>query len=62
MFVYREAVYCDSCRKRDGSCTQNHDRTAEVIIGKQRNGALGTVNLAFYGEHTRFENLSDREN
>lgn len=61
MFVYREAVYCDQCRKRDNSCTLNHDRNAEVIIGKQRNGALGTVQLAFFGEHTRFENLSDRE-
>jgi replicative DNA helicase len=60
MFVYREAVYCDNCRKRDGSCTQNHDRNAEIIIGKQRNGALGTVNLVFQGEHTRFENMSDR--
>jgi len=61
MFVYREAVYCDACRKRDNSCTHNHERNAEVIIGKQRNGALGTVDLAFFGEHTRFENLSDRE-
>ena len=60
MFVYREAVYCEHCRKRDGSCTQNHDRNAELIIGKQRNGAIGTVNLAFFGEHTRFENLSER--
>ncbi len=60
MFVYREAVYCEQCRKRDGSCTQGHDRTAELIIGKQRNGAIGTVSLAFFGEHTRFENLSDR--
>jgi replicative DNA helicase len=61
MFVYRESVYCEQCRKRDGSCTQNHDRNAEIIIGKQRNGAIGTVNLAFFGEHTRFENLSNRE-
>lgn len=61
MFVYREAVYCEQCRKRDGSCTQNHDRNSEIIIGKQRNGAIGTVNLAFFGEHTRFENLSSRE-
>lgn len=61
MFVYREAVYCDACRKRDNSCTLGHERNAEVIIGKQRNGALGTVPLAFFGEHTRFENLSDRD-
>ena len=60
-FVYREAVYCEQCRKRDGSCTQNHDRNAELIIGKQRNGAIGTINLAFFGEHTRFENLSERQ-
>jgi replicative DNA helicase len=60
MFVYRESVYCENCRKRDGSCTLGHDRNAELIIGKQRNGAIGTVNLAFFGEHTRFENLSDR--
>ncbi len=61
MFVYRESVYCEQCRKRDGSCTQNHERNSEIIIGKQRNGAIGTVNLAFFGEHTRFENLSNRE-
>jgi len=60
MFVYRESVYCEHCRKRDGSCTQNHERNAEVIIGKQRNGAIGTVELVFLGEHTRFENKSDR--
>ena len=60
MFVYREAVYCESCRKRDGSCTEGHERNAELIIGEQRNGAIGTVKLAFLGEHTRFENLSDR--
>jgi replicative DNA helicase len=61
MFVYRESVYCEQCRKRDGTCTQNHERNSEIIIGKQRNGAIGTVNLAFFGEHTRFENLSSRE-
>ncbi|MEI6214472.1 MAG: replicative DNA helicase [Desulfuromonadales bacterium] len=61
MFVYRESVYCDHCRKRDGSCTQGHERSAELIIGKQRNGAIGAVELAFFGEHTRFENLSNRD-
>lgn len=61
MFVYRESVYCESCRKRDNSCTQNHVHDAEIIIGKQRNGAIGTVNLLFFGEHTRFENRAERE-
>jgi replicative DNA helicase len=61
MFVYREAVYCEQCRKRDGTCSQNHERNAEIIIGKQRNGALGMVDLVFQGEHTRFENLSKRK-
>ncbi len=60
MFVYREAVYCEHCRKQDGACTQNHEKSAEIIIGKQRNGAIGTVELVFIGEHTRFENKSDR--
>ena len=61
MFVYRDAVYCDACKRRDGSCDQGHDKDAEIIIGKQRNGAIGTVNLTFRGEFTRFENRSDRE-
>ena len=30
---------------------------AEVIIGKQRHGPIGTVDLAFEGEFTRFSNL-----
>lgn len=60
MFVYRESVYCEECRKPDVTCSKGHERNAEVIIGKQRNGALGTVELTFVGEHTRFENRSDR--
>lgn len=55
-FVYRDAVYCDDCRKRDNSCTKGHERDAEIIIGKQRNGPIGTVPLIFCGEYTKFEN------
>ncbi|MBN1405642.1 MAG: replicative DNA helicase [Candidatus Omnitrophica bacterium] len=34
---------------------------AELIVAKQRNGPVGTINLAFVGEYTRFENLSRRK-
>jgi replicative DNA helicase len=34
---------------------------AELIIAKQRNGPVGSVNLTFISEYTRFENLSRRE-
>ncbi len=32
--------------------------TAEIIIGKQRNGPIGTVRMTFLGEYTRFENYA----
>ncbi len=62
MFVYRDAVYCEACKRRDGSCTiEGHDRQAEIIIGKQRNGPIGSVSLIFNGEFTKFENKSRRD-
>jgi replicative DNA helicase len=61
MFLYREAVYCDACKKRDNSCDKNHERSAEVIVGKQRNGPLGVEQLTFLGEFTRFESQSRRD-
>lgn len=61
MFVYREAVYCEDCKSREKTCEKGHDRDAEIIIGKQRNGPIGTVHLTFRGEFTRFENQSKRE-
>jgi len=50
IFIHRE----DALKKRD----QGHDGTAEIIIGKQRNGPTDTVQLAFLRQYTRFENLS----
>ncbi len=47
-FIYRDEVY-----NEDSPDTG----TAEVIIGKQRNGPVGTVRLTFLGHYTRFENF-----
>jgi len=49
MFIYRDEVYNPDTQDKG---------TAEIIIGKQRNGPIGTVQLAFLGEYTRFENLA----
>jgi replicative DNA helicase len=50
MFVYRPEVYETEPEKKDGK--------AEIIVAKQRNGPIGTVDLAFLSECTRFEPLS----
>jgi replicative DNA helicase len=47
-FIYREEVY---------NPTDENQGTAELIIGKQRNGPTGSVPLAFLKEFTRFENM-----
>lgn len=49
MFVYRDEVYNPESENKG---------TAEIIIGKQRNGPIGTVRLTFLGKYTRFENFS----
>jgi replicative DNA helicase len=48
LFIYRDEVYFPEKMESRG--------IAEVIIGKQRNGPIGKVELTFLGEHTRFEN------
>ncbi|HYT76973.1 MAG TPA: replicative DNA helicase [Vicinamibacterales bacterium] len=54
MFIFREEQYRDA----EGQPNQEAEGIAEIIIGKQRNGPVGTVKLAFIKEHTRFENLA----
>ncbi|MEO5894299.1 MAG: replicative DNA helicase [Vicinamibacterales bacterium] len=54
MFIYRAEQYRDS----EGNPNTEEQGTAEIIIGKQRNGPVGTAKLAFIKEHTRFENLA----
>jgi replicative DNA helicase len=49
MFIYRDEVYNEE---------SNDKGVAEIIIGKQRNGPIGTARLAFIGKYTRFDNLA----
>jgi replicative DNA helicase len=48
MFIYRDEVY-----NRDS----NDKGTAEIIVGKQRNGPIGDVKMAFMSNYTRFADL-----
>lgn len=41
--------------------TEDNRGKAEIIIGKQRNGPVGSIEVAFINELTRFENLSLRD-
>jgi replicative DNA helicase len=69
VFVFREEYYVKNKEPKFG--TEEYNKwlqdmeavrgKAEVIIGKQRHGPTGTVQLAFQGEFTRFSNLADED-
>ena len=50
VFIYRDDYYNKETSPDKG--------LAEVIIGKQRSGPTGSLKLKFFGEYTRFDNLS----
>jgi replicative DNA helicase len=52
LFLYRSRVYKDDV-------PPDEEKIAEIIIGKQRNGPIGTVKVVFLPEYARFENISD---
>lgn len=49
LFIYRDQVYNPDSPDKG---------TAEIIIGKQRNGPIGSVRLTFLGEYTKFDNYT----
>ena len=49
LFIYRDEVYNEESPDKG---------TAEIIVGKQRNGPIGKVRLSFIGNLTKFENLA----
>ena len=51
MFIYRDEVYNDNSEDKG---------VAEIIIGKQRNGPIGRIRLAFNGQFSRFDNLAEQ--
>jgi replicative DNA helicase len=56
MFIFRPEVY-EGPTDKDGNSLEGR---AEIIVGKQRNGPIGTVNLYFHKSYTRFESYSAR--
>lgn len=51
MFLYRDDYYNEDSEDKG---------LTEVIIGKQRNGPVGTIKLRFFHEYTKFENFTSR--
>ena len=65
MFVFREEYYLERVKPEEGTIEfqdwmakmQLVSGRAEVIIGKQRHGPIGTVQLQFNAQFTKFDNL-----
>ena len=53
LFIYRDEVYNPDSPDKG---------TAEIIIGKQRNGPIGPVRLTFHGQFTKFDNFAGAQN
>ncbi|KOR30472.1 DNA helicase, partial [Achromatium sp. WMS2] len=49
-FIYRDEVYNEESADKG---------IAEIIVGKQRNGPIGTIRLTFLGQYTKFENYAE---
>jgi len=58
LFIYRPIVYA---RKEKGAEAEKYlddDQKAEIIVAKQRNGPIGSVNVVFIEKYTRFGNIA----
>jgi len=55
MFLYRPEYYSSTGQDEDGNSLEGQ---AELIVGKQRNGPTGTVNLYFHKAYTRFDDVA----
>ncbi|MBD3322178.1 MAG: replicative DNA helicase [Chitinivibrionales bacterium] len=54
MFIFREAVY-------NKELDEQRKGVAEIILRKQRNGPVGTAEVAFVEDYARFENLAEMQ-
>ncbi len=68
MFVYREAYYYERKKPAEGSIDfsewqqkmEEISNLAEIMIGKQRHGPTGTVNVEFEAMYTKFKDLENK--